>query len=118
MAILLLTNDLMASSRAAGTARQSGTTLHTVANSVAALQQLQEAAYSLAIVDLTTVGSAIGALVEDLKRIQPELSIMAYGPHVQEHLLEAARSAGCDRVLTRGQFHAQMTEIIGGKDTV
>jgi hypothetical protein len=31
---------------------------------------------------------------------------------VQEARLDAARQAGCDLVLTRGQFHARMSDVL------
>jgi hypothetical protein len=41
-----------------------------------------------------------------------EAETIAFGPHVQESLLAAARTAGCNRILSRGQFHAQIGEIL------
>jgi hypothetical protein len=39
-------------------------------------------------------------------------TIIAFGPHVHEALLDAATQAGCDEVFSRGQFFAQLDEII------
>ena len=40
------------------------------------------------------------------------IPILAYGPHVQTELLERARSAGADAVVTRGSFNNRMAELI------
>lgn len=42
----------------------------------------------------------------------PGMSLVAFGPHVQEERLAAARDAGCDLVLSRGQFQAQLDELL------
>ncbi len=39
-------------------------------------------------------------------------AIIAFGPHVHENLLAAARAAGCDDVLSRGQFFGQLDAIL------
>lgn len=38
--------------------------------------------------------------------------IVAYGPHVRADLLDAARRAECDAVVTRGQLHAQTRAVL------
>ena len=67
----------------------------------------------LVILDLSTprldVSGTIGSLTADASA-RP--MIIAFGPHVHEALLAAAREAGCDRVLSRGQFHAQVDELL------
>jgi len=110
--ILFISGDLMAGSWLAGPAAQTGAKLDTAGSTVAALEMADRNPYRLAIIDLSTAGKDLAALVEGLRRANRSIHILAYGPHVQEHLLDGARDAGCDRVLTRGQFHAQAAEII------
>ena len=112
LGILLISGDLMAGSWLAGPAAQAGAKVDTAGGTAAALEMADRNAYRLAIIDLSTAGKDLAALVEGLRRANGSIQILAYGPHVQEHLLGAARDAGCDRVLTRGQFHAQAAEII------
>lgn len=38
--------------------------------------------------------------------------IVAFGPHVETEPLEEARRLGADRVVTRGQFHRELAEIL------
>jgi hypothetical protein len=40
------------------------------------------------------------------------IPILVFGPHVQTDLLERARSAGADAVVTRGSFNNRMAELI------
>jgi hypothetical protein len=44
----------------------------------------------------------------------PAARIIAYGPHVDEALLADAKEAGCDEVLTRGQFNKLFAELLAG----
>ena len=43
-------------------------------------------------------------------------TIVAFGPHVHEERLAAAREAGCDEVVSRGQFFAQLDAILGRRE--
>jgi hypothetical protein len=40
------------------------------------------------------------------------MAIVAYAPHVHEDRLRAATEAGCNEVLSRGQFDRQMDDIL------
>ena len=40
------------------------------------------------------------------------IKTIAWGPHVEVDLLTEARQLGCDRVLTRGQFANELTQIL------
>ena len=68
---------------------------------------------SLVLLDLTTASLDVHELVPRLRdRASRPISIVAYGPHVHEESLAAAREAGCDEVLARGQFDAQLDAIL------
>ncbi len=41
--------------------------------------------------------------------------VVAFAPHVHEQKLAAAQSAGCDAVLTRGQFDRSIADILSGR---
>ena len=38
--------------------------------------------------------------------------VVAFGPHVHEERLAAAREAGCDVVVSRGKFFAELDAIL------
>jgi predicted metal-dependent hydrolase len=40
------------------------------------------------------------------------IPIVAFGPHVETEVLERAKSAGADQVVTRGEFHASLPQLI------
>lgn len=115
-ACLLLSNDLMLVSQVSGAAARGGGSLRTAANAEQLLAQLASSPAPLVILDLATPGLAIDQLVADVKAIQAgageALKLIAFAPHVHEARLAAAKQAGADRVLTRGQFHTQMDAIL------
>jgi CheY-like chemotaxis protein len=42
----------------------------------------------------------------------PRITIVAWGPHVAKDLLQSARTAGADEVLTRGAFDHHLQDIL------
>jgi AmiR/NasT family two-component response regulator len=110
---LALISDLMTSSQAASAAQRAGTTLD-VALSVDALVAKAEATRpTLVIVDLSHPNLDVAAAIARLKPLlAPGGAILAFGPHVQHERLEAARAAGCDAVISRGEFHAKIEQIL------
>jgi AmiR/NasT family two-component response regulator len=111
--VLLLTADLATSSKVAGAAARQNVMLD-VAYDVASLTEKASARQpALVIVDLSVPRLDVAALVMSLKQnVTAPRGILAFGPHVHEGLLQAARDAGCDAVLSRGQFHARVDELL------
>ena len=112
--LLFLTTDLMFSSRVAGAAARLGLPVRT-AETAAALLELTTAADQppLVLLDLNTPGVDPVELVPALRAAaNPPRAVVAYGPHVHEERLAAATAAGCDVVLSRGQFNAHMDDVI------
>jgi DNA-binding NarL/FixJ family response regulator len=111
MTAVLFSTDLVAASAAAGAAARVKAPL-TTALSLADLQtRLASAPARLVVVDLSTPGLNIHELVPLLRAAAPSARILAFGPHVHEARLAAARTAGCDEVVSRGQFHSRMEQI-------
>ncbi len=113
--ILLLSKDLMITSRVAGVAKQQGVACQ-IAESVEELLETSPPESCWAILDLECPSLELPAAVQSLQDLQPRPGrIIAFGPHVKTQLLEAARRAGCDLVLTRGQFDRQITNLLRGQ---
>jgi len=113
MSVLYLTNDLLFSSRVSGAAANLGVDLQIV-GSVAHLLQHADASIdcSLVLVDLTLSALELDAAVQAIREFLPQARIVAYGPHVHEILLTAAAAAGCDEVLSRGQFDREFGRLL------
>jgi DNA-binding response OmpR family regulator len=113
MAVVLVSTDLMASSRIEGAAARLGVPLRTSANLESAGAIAAEGPVELLIIDLAALKSDVAAGVQLVRGgAKSPVRILAFGPHVLERLLIAAKEAGCDEVLTRGQFFAGLDAIL------
>jgi DNA-binding response OmpR family regulator len=113
MNVLLLSGDLMVASRVEGAAARIGLSLRTVSTDDQAATACANQPNGLLIVDLSTAGLDVAALIAGLTAMADRRpKTIAFGPHVHESLLSAAREAGCDEVISRGQFFAQLDEIL------
>jgi DNA-binding response OmpR family regulator len=113
MNILLVSADLMIVSQVDSTARKQGGTVRAVASGEAAASAAKETAVSLIVIDLGNAAVDVSSLVAQLRAAQPAARIVAFGPHVHEAKLAAARDAGCDEVLSRGGFLSLLDSICG-----
>jgi len=98
----LLSDDLLFTSRIAGTARGLGLDVR-VARSASELGKLiAQQPPACLLLDLHNPGLALEELLASLPRPRP--LVVAYGSHVDAARLKAARDAGCDLVLPRSKF--------------
>jgi CheY-like chemotaxis protein len=106
---LLLSDDLIDSSRITATARSLGLTVK-AAKSVEALELLAaQSSPACVLVDLSYPGLALPDLMTRLgATCGRPLRVVAYGSHVDVASLKAARAAGCDPVLPRSAFVEQL----------
>ena len=112
---LLLSDDLMFSSRITGTARDLGLTVKG-ARSADVLENLaRQQAPSCVLVDLANPGLKIGDLLGRLREVCPWMPrVVAYGSHVDTATLRAAREAGCNIVLPRSKFVEELPRALAG----
>jgi DNA-binding NarL/FixJ family response regulator len=66
----------------------------------------------LVLVDLTLDGVNLPAVVTAVRAAAPLARVVAYGPHVDQAALADAADAGCDQVLSRGQFDRDYRALI------
>ena len=113
MSALFLTTDLMIASQVDGAAERCGVPLEVTASAEALARKCPAGDVKMVMIDLGVAGLEIEALVLSLKKtaaMRP--TIIAFGPHVHANRLESARAAGCDEVLSRGGFYAQIEELL------
>ena len=113
METVLLTTDLTVISRVEGAVRQHAGTLCTVSSAQQAVERCAAAPPERLIVDLSTSGLDIADLVARLDSGTERPRITAFGPHVHRQRLADAQAAGCDVVVSRGQFFAQLESLLG-----
>jgi DNA-binding response OmpR family regulator len=112
MNALMLTTDLLSASQAAAAAAAQGTEFVHLPSGAALLENFRQRSVDLIVVDIANCDTELAELVDRLRTADsPGPRIVAFGPHVHQARLAAARDAGCDEVLTRGQFHACMHEL-------
>ena len=106
--ILLLSDDLLDASKTTASARAAGITVRQVRTVMALLQQAQQDAPTCCIVDLQCPGLDIAGLAGELSRERKKPRLIAYGSHVENERLRAARHSGYDVVLPRSEFFETM----------
>ena len=113
MSVLFLTKDLVFSSRVSGRTQALGIELSVVSQADQLVANAARHQVQLVLLDLNTPGLDLNQLVPQLRRpTRPPKAIIAFGPHVHEARLAAAREAGCDEVLARGEFNSHMAGIL------
>ena len=112
MSILVITSDLVTSSAVAGEAARAGVVCQTALSLDGVEEKAAALTPRLVILDLSMPKLDPAAVVPMLRSLASPPAIVAFGPHVHEGKLAAAREAGCDAVLTRGQFHSTVNHIV------
>jgi CheY-like chemotaxis protein len=102
---LLLSDDLIFTSRITGTARDLGLTVRAARSADVLLTMARATPPRLVLLDLSNPGLSVPDLLGRLREVCPVMPrVVAYGSHVDAAGLRAAREAGCDVVLPRSKF--------------
>lgn len=110
---VLLSRDLMFTVKITGTAQELGHKVQVAGDAESASALIREQRPKAVFVDL-----AAGPLVsaETLQALQavagPDVPFIAFGSHVDTGALAAARAAGCDPVMPRSKFSAELPALI------
>jgi len=107
--ILLVSRDLMVGSRLAGLARAAGATCEQRHAAGATAD-----GFDVVILDLQGL-PAVAAAIQGLRAAGPEAAtpkLVAFGPHVATGLLEEARAAGADAVVSRGEILGSFAAVL------
>jgi CheY-like chemotaxis protein len=121
MSVLALISDLVMQSHVSGAARRLEVSLAVAPDEQRLLEAARRQPPQLVIVDLSHPGLDPAALLAQLRPLLPEAAqTVAFGPHVHKARLQAASEAGFGAVLSRGQFHASVEQVLrsaGGDET-
>jgi CheY-like chemotaxis protein len=104
MSAILLSDDLMFTSRITGIGRDLGLSVVSARSARALLDLAKRQSPTCVIVDLANESLDLSALIGELVELPPRPRVVAYGSHVDAAALQAARAAGCDVVLPRSKF--------------
>jgi CheY-like chemotaxis protein len=106
---LVLSDDLIFFSRIAGAARAAGLSVRQAKTAADLLALARTQPPAGVIIDLQNPGLDLSELLSELKAACPAMPrVTAYGSHVERTLLQAAREAGCERVMPRSQFAKEL----------
>jgi CheY-like chemotaxis protein len=113
MTVVLLSSDLTVLSRVEGAAARLGQAVRSVSGELQAAELCKDDDANTLIVDLSMQSLDVASLLNQLKASDGSgTRVIAFGPHVHEQRLAAAREAGCDLVVSRGQFFSQLETIL------
>ena len=108
---LLVTGDLIFSTKITGTARALGLEVAVVASPAAAQERLAGGSVRFVLLDLglfTLTAESIQQIVSAAGAVP----VMAYGSHVDTDRLESARAAGCREVMPRSRLAAELPQLL------
>ena len=110
---LLLSRDLIFTSKITGTAQALGHRVTTAGNAALAKTLIEWGHPRVVFVDLGA-GELVSpdALASYRKLAGPETRFLAFGSHVDARALADAAAAGCDPVLPRSRFSAELPDLI------
>lgn len=109
---LILTRDLMFTSKVVGTAQALGLAIKSVGGLDRAEALIAEHAPRAVFVDLAAGDLASPDALSRLMALAPGVPFIAFGSHVDADALAAARAAGCREVMPRSKFTMQLPELI------
>ena len=103
-------------SNAQAHAKQQGVKIVQVSTVERGLEIVKESRPHILLVDLQCPGLDIMSLGKSLGKLADSISPLTIGfaQHVEIEKLQAAKAAGFDQVLTRGQMNSQVGQIIAG----
>lgn len=105
MSVVLLCDDLLFGSKVTATGRAHGIPVAVARTPAAAVAKAADAA--CVIVDLHLDGLNVEALLGELRATRP-VRVIGFGSHVDVETLKSARRAGCDLVMPKSQFSAEL----------
>ena len=113
--ILILTKDLMMSSSAGAAARAKGLALESIPSVTKLESRLSDQpSVKLLLIDLQMPGLNFEQLSSVVQALDQEggPTTIAYAQHVNVDLIEQAKAAAFDQVLTRGQLNASLEQLM------
>lgn len=109
--VLALVADLMFDSRIRAAAKNRGVAATSVRSPGALTDSLESSPVDLVIVDLDAHAESVQA-VDAIRSRWPTIPVLAFGSHVNESLLQAARDAGAERVWPRSRFSSSLDAVM------
>jgi DNA-binding NarL/FixJ family response regulator len=110
--VLALLGDLMLESRVDGVSRRLGLRFRSVAQLSALPAAIAEETPAAIVLDLASPAFPLEPTLEAIHGAGGQARVIAFFPHVQKSLGEAASAAGCTTVVPRSRFVAELQSLI------
>jgi hypothetical protein len=110
---IAVVSDLIFSSKILGTARALGITARTVTSAAALDKELAAGSVGLVMVDMGLAGNDAPASLQRAVDHASAPTTVAFYPHVQSELKDAAKRAGAHYVLPRSKFNEDLPNLLG-----
>ena len=109
MAVLVAVRDLLFRSKIQAAAERLKVELRLAPRGVPLSQAARDLGSGTALVDLGEAGA-----LDEIRRVKAEGKVRVIGflGHLQTDLMEAAREAGADEVLSRGQLASTLDDVL------
>ncbi len=109
MAVLVAVRDLLLRSRISEGAQQAGVPIRLARRGVTLSESARELGHGTALVDLSEPG-----ILDELRLVKAAGGVRVVGflGHLETDLAAAARAAGADEVLSRGQLLARLEDVL------
>ncbi len=114
--VVAVVPDIFFSAKIGETAKHVGVTVDFASTEAELLNKTSDPA-ALIVLDLNATGMDTVSVVAKL-RATPALAetpVIGFVQHEMSDLIEAARKAGCDQVLSRNAFSKNLPQILGGE---
>ncbi|MBX9788244.1 MAG: hypothetical protein K2Y37_04970 [Pirellulales bacterium] len=105
-------SDLLFASRLSAAAARTGLAVEQATGLDAAAERVASSQVGLVILDLSSAKIDPAGAIARLRSARADVPILAFGPHVHEARLAAARDAGATEVLSRGALDARIDDIL------
>jgi len=112
MKILAAIHDLMFSSKVNAAAR--GKAVSWLPRGTPVAEHVAKEKPDVLLIDLANAKLDAVNAIAAVKRDLPGCTVIAYVDHTREDLIGAARSAGADQVMSKGEFARRLPELLDG----
>ena len=113
MKILAAIHDLMFSSKVTASAR--GRPIEWLKRGSKVVEQVSASRPDVLLIALASPQlDAVNAIREIKSGDEKNVTVIGYVDHTREDVIEAARAAGCDQVMSKGEFARKLPELLEG----
>ncbi len=109
--VLVAIHDLMFLSKVDATARGLGVVFERAQRGALLVDEVRRTSATRVLLDLAASPATVDGVTR-LRAALPAVEVIGYCRHTQTELIAQGEAAGCARVLTQGEFSAQLPKLL------